>query len=170
MPDLQHGKEPPPWAWEPLLRVQVLPSSGSLSRHPPSPEAHSPLLPRAPPAISPVCLGASFHVPLRKKKNAAHYLAHAIIYRCTPHHFSQFSSVQPLSRVQLFVTPWTAACQASLFITNSWSFIFCCPIFLPFHTVHGVLKARTLNWFAIPFSSGPHSVITQSLRGNEALR
>ena len=33
----------------------------------------------------------------------------------------QFSSVQPLSRVQLFVTPWTAACQASLSITNSQS-------------------------------------------------
>ena len=33
----------------------------------------------------------------------------------------QFSSVQPLSRVQLFVTPWTAARQASLSITNSWS-------------------------------------------------
>ena len=24
--------------------------------------------------------------------------------------------------------------------------------------VHGVLKARILKWFAIPFSSGPHSV------------
>ena len=33
----------------------------------------------------------------------------------------QFSSVQSLSRVRLFVTPWTAACQASLSITNSWS-------------------------------------------------
>ena len=33
----------------------------------------------------------------------------------------QFSLVQSLSRVQLFVTPWTAACQASLSITNSWS-------------------------------------------------
>jgi len=32
-------------------------------------------------------------------------------------------------------------------------FIFQCPIFLPFHTVHGVLKARILKWFAIPFSS-----------------
>ena len=32
------------------------------------------------------------------------------------------------------------------------------PIILPFHTIHGVLKARILKWFAIPFSSGPHSV------------
>ena len=31
------------------------------------------------------------------------------------------SSVQSLSRVQLFVIPWTAACQASLSITNSQS-------------------------------------------------
>ena len=30
-----------------------------------------------------------------------------------------------------------------------------CPIFLPFLTVHGVLKARILKRFAIPFSSGP---------------
>ena len=34
-------------------------------------------------------------------------------------------------------------------------FIFQCPIFLPFHTVHAVLKARMLKWLAIPFSSGP---------------
>ena len=38
--------------------------------------------------------------------------------------------------------------------------IFHCPIFLPFHTVHGVLKARILKWFAIPFSSGPYFVRT----------
>ena len=51
-----------------------------------------------------------------------------------------------LSRVRLFVTPWTAAHQASLFITNFWSLlklmsielvilfnhlIFCCPLLLP---------------------------------------
>ena len=33
------------------------------------------------------------------------------------------SSVQSLSHVQLFVTPWTAACQASLSITNAWSLL-----------------------------------------------
>ena len=32
-----------------------------------------------------------------------------------------FSSVQLPSRVRLFATPWIAACQASLPITNSWS-------------------------------------------------
>ena len=33
------------------------------------------------------------------------------------------SSVQLLSRVQLFATPWTAAHQVSLSITNSWSLL-----------------------------------------------
>ena len=57
----------------------------------------------------------------------------------------RFSSVQSLSRVQLFVTPWTAACQASLSITKSRSLlklmsnksvmpsshlILCCPLLL----------------------------------------
>ena len=58
----------------------------------------------------------------------------------------QFSnSVQSLSRVQLFATPWTTAHQASLSITNSWSppksmsieslmpsnhLILCCPLLL----------------------------------------
>ena len=55
----------------------------------------------------------------------------------------KFSSVQSLSRVQLFVTPWITACQAYLYITNSWTLlklmstesmmpsshlIFCCPL------------------------------------------
>ena len=58
---------------------------------------------------------------------------------------SSVSSVQLLSRVQLFVTPWIAAHQASLSITNSQSslkltsielvmpsshLILCCPLFL----------------------------------------
>ena len=58
---------------------------------------------------------------------------------------SEFSSNQSLSCVWLFVTPWTAACQVSLSITNSRSllklmstesvvpsnhFILCCPLLL----------------------------------------
>ena len=62
------------------------------------------------------------------------------------HHCSvQFSSVQSLSRVRLFATPWIAAHQASLSITNSQSplrlmsiesvmpishLILCCPLLL----------------------------------------
>ena len=36
---------------------------------------------------------------------------------------SPIISVQLLGSVQLFVTPWTAACQASLAIINSWSLL-----------------------------------------------
>ena len=36
---------------------------------------------------------------------------------------NQLRSVQSLSRVLLFVTPWTAARQTSWFITNSWSLL-----------------------------------------------
>ena len=39
------------------------------------------------------------------------------------HSISQFSSVQSLSHAQLFGTPWTAACQTSLSITNSQSLL-----------------------------------------------
>ena len=37
------------------------------------------------------------------------------------YYFLNFSSVQSLSHVRLFATPWIAAHQASLSITNSWS-------------------------------------------------
>ena len=60
--------------------------------------------------------------------------------------WNQFSSVQSLSHVQLFETPWTAAHQAYLSISNSQSLlrlmsvelvmpsnhlILCCPLLLP---------------------------------------
>ena len=37
--------------------------------------------------------------------------------------WKKFSSVQSLSRVWLFMIPWTAAHQSSLSITNSWSLL-----------------------------------------------
>ena len=37
---------------------------------------------------------------------------------------------------------------------------------MPFHTVHGVIKARILKWLAIPFSSGPCSVRQEMARVN----
>ena len=58
----------------------------------------------------------------------------------------EFSSVQSPTSVRLYATPWTAACQASLSISNSWSLpkltsiefvmpsnhlILCRPLFLP---------------------------------------
>ena len=39
------------------------------------------------------------------------------------HYSNQFSSVQSLSSARLFVTPWTAARQASLSISNSGSLL-----------------------------------------------
>ena len=40
-----------------------------------------------------------------------------------PYCWSQFTSIRSLSLVQLFVTPWTVACQASLPITSSQSLL-----------------------------------------------
>ena len=42
------------------------------------------------------------------------------MYRCE---IDFYRSVHLFSHVQLFVTPWTAACQAPLSITNSWSLL-----------------------------------------------
>ena len=49
---------------------------------------------------------------------------------------------------------------SSISIYRPGEFMLHCPIFSPFHTVHGVLKARILKRFAIPFSSGPCFVRT----------
>ena len=48
-------------------------------------------------------------------------------------------SVQSLSRVQLFVTPWTAAPQASLIITNFWSLLKLMSIELVMQSKHLIL-------------------------------
>ena len=51
----------------------------------------------------------------------------------------QFSLVQSLSRVRLFATPWIAACQASLSITNSWSLLKLLPIVSVMPSSHLIL-------------------------------
>ena len=61
----------------------------------------------------------------------------------------QFSSVQSLSHVWLFATPWTAARQASLSITNSWSSPNPCPLSQWCHP--------TISSSVILFSSCPQS-------------
>ena len=89
-----------------------------------------------------------------------------------------FSSVQLLSRVRLFVTPWTAARQASLLITNSRSLfkvmsielvtpsnhlILCCPLLLPPSIFPGirvisnesVLHIRWPKYWSFSFSISP---------------
>jgi len=91
---------------------------------------------------------------------------------------THFSSVQSLSCVQLFVTPWTAAHQASLSITKSWDllkpmfiellmpsnhFILCCPLVLPpsvFPSItvfsnESVLHIRWPNYWSFSFSISP---------------
>ena len=72
------------------------------------------------------------------------------------------SSVQSLSHVQLFVTPWTAACQASLSITNS-HLILCRPLLLLpsiFPSIRmvsneSVLRIRWPKYWSFSFSISP---------------
>ena len=61
----------------------------------------------------------------------------------------QFSSVQSLSRVRLFVTPWTSALEASLSITNSRSHTNPCPWSRWCHP--------TISSSVVPFSPCPQS-------------
>ena len=68
---------------------------------------------------------------------------------CVCVHAQLLSSVQLLSCVQLFVTPWTAAHQASLSIANSWSLLDLMSI--------GRWCHPTTSSSVIPFSSCPQS-------------
>ena len=88
--------------------------------------------------------------------------------------------VQPHSRVWLFATPWTAARQASLSITNSWSLlklmsiesvmasnhlILCRPLLLlpslfpnlRVFSNESVLRIRQLKYWSFSFSISPSS-------------
>ena len=94
-----------------------------------------------------LCLLAicSWHFPLASfnllPKSVSYSVDSSLV--CLVHSF--FRSDQSLSHVRLFVTPWIAARQASLSITNSWSspklmsiesvmpsshLILCCPLLL----------------------------------------
>ena len=61
----------------------------------------------------------------------------------------QFISVQSLSHVQLFATPWTTACQASLSITSSRSL-------LKLMSIESVMPS-TISSSVVPFFSCPQS-------------
>ena len=74
--------------------------------------------------------------PINTRKNAQHH--------------SLFSSVQSLSRVWLFATPWIAACQASRSITSSRSLLKLMPIKLVMPSSHLIL--------CHPFFSCPQSL------------
>ena len=57
-----------------------------------------------------------------------------------------------------FWTKFSTLLHSILDTYQPGEFSFQCHNFLPFHTVHGVLKARILKRFVIPFSSGPRLV------------
>ena len=95
----------------------------------------------------------------------------------------QFSSVQSLSRVRLFATPWTAVHQASLSNTNSWSLlklmsielvmpsnhlILYCPLFLlpsifPSISNESALRIRWLQYWSFSFNSSPSNEYSRLL-------
>ena len=80
-----------------------------------------------------------------------------------------FASVS-LFFLELFLHSSPVTCKSSS--SSIWGtyrpgdFIFQCQIFFTLHTFHGVLKARILKWFAVPFSSRPHFVRTLSRAKN----
>ena len=97
---------------------------------------------------------------------------------CLSDVFLWFSSVQSLSRVQLFGTPWIAAHQASLSIANSWSspklmciesvmasshLILCCPLLLlppippsiRVFSSESTLRIRWLKYWSFSLSISP---------------
>ena len=97
-----------------------------------------------PSSPSPPAFNLSQHQGLFQGVSSSHLLSLAL-GKCLHLSGPQFSSVQSFSRVRLFATPWTAAHQASLSITNSWSLlklisiesvmssnhlILCCPLLL----------------------------------------
>ena len=65
-------------------------------------------------------------------------------------HPASVSSVHSLSHVRLFVTPWTAARQASLSITNSQSL-------LKLMSIKSVMPSSHFILSVVPFSSCPQS-------------
>ena len=86
-----------------------------------------------------------------------------------------FSSVQWLSHVWHFVAPGTAACQASLSITNSWSLlkltsiksvmptnhlILCCPLLLQPSIFPTIIGSFPMSQF---FASGGQSIMALAL-------
>ena len=72
-------------------------------------------------------------------------------FYCTSFYCALLTTVQSLSHVRLFVTPWTAARQASLSITNSRSLLKLMSIELVMPSSHFILCR-------FPFSSCPQSL------------
>ena len=68
-----------------------------------------------------------------------------------PKGFCQFQILQLLFYLaSIYQLPTLCQTQTHTLLTLDYHHSFC------FHTVHGVLKARRLEWFASPFSNGPY--------------
>ena len=109
---------------------------------------------------------------LRNPMDAHHFMSMGF-----PKQEDWFSSVQSLSCIQLFATPWTEAREDSLSIINSWSLlrlisielvmlsnhlILCHPLFLPFQSFSAlgsfpelVLHIRGPKYWSFSFSISP---------------
>ena len=66
-----------------------------------------------------VAHGTQIHI--QTPSHAAPRACHSLLHSHCP--LEEGNSAQSLSHVPLFAIPWTAACQASLSITNSWSLL-----------------------------------------------
>ena len=74
------------------------------------------------------------------------------------------SSVQSLSRVRLFATPWIAACQASLPITNSGAYSNSCPLSWWCHPASHPRLSLSPPAFNLPQNQGLFKWVSSSLR------
>ena len=120
------------------------------------------------------------NIPTKQKANKKPTPKLSTLCRLHYQNFVIFNSVQSLSRVQLFATPWTAPCQASLSITNSQSLlklmsikllmpsnllIICRPLLLPSWIIpsirvfsnESVLYIRWPKYWSFSFSISPSS-------------
>ena len=74
--------------------------------------------------------------------------------------FSFWSSHFILSGVIIIIIVLSISPVAYWTFSDLGGLIFQCNIVLPFHTVHGVLTERILEWFAICCPRGPHFIRT----------
>ena len=133
-------------------------------------------LPAPPDALKWGASGLALPLPISR---VSYPLGYVLLVRFTFASLVQgMSSVQSLSRVQLFATPWTAARQTSPSITKSWSLIklksiksampsnrliLCHPLLLPpsiFPSIRvfsnkSVLCIRWLKYWSFSFSISP---------------
>ena len=131
--------------------------------------------------LNKIMSSVSYSEHITKNKNSGHMVF--IVFFILPGELVflwkfLFSSVQLLSHVRLFMTPWTAARQAFLSITNSWSppkpmstelvmpfnhLILCCPLLLLLSifpsirvfSSESVLRIRWPKYWSFSFSISP---------------